>query len=396
MTDALRANATPDATPANATLAAARAAEPDMLADLRSLVEQETPSDDPAALLRGLDLLRDLLQERLGTPDSEERVPGGDHGDVAVLDYPGTDGSTAPLVLLGHYDTVWPIGTLAQRPFDVTEDRITGPGVFDMKAGLVQMLWALRIARAEGIAVPPVRLVLNGDEEIGSPVSRTVIEKAAAGARAGLVFEPAAGGAFKTARKGVGLFRVTVDGTEAHAGLDPTSGASAIDELAHTVLSLRDAADLDRGTSVNVGVIAGGTRSNVIAGRGHCDLDVRVSTPDEARRIDQVLAALDTRTPGTSLRIEGGWNRPVMVRSTGTAALVESAREPAAAVGVPVREASVGGASDGNFLAALGLGVLDGLGAVGDGAHARHEHVTTADVVPRTAFLARFLGALSA
>jgi glutamate carboxypeptidase len=340
--------------------------------------------------------LRELVGERLGRPAAEERIGGDGFGDVAVLDYPGTDGSSAPLVLLGHYDTVWPIGTLADRPFEVTADRIAGPGVFDMKAGLVQMLWALRIAREQGIALPPVRLVLNGDEEIGSPVSRPVIERAAAGARAGLVFEPAGpGGALKTARKGTGLFRVSVTGTEAHAGLDPTAGASAIDELARTVLAVRDAADLDRGTSVNVGVIAGGTRSNVIAGRAHCDLDVRVSAPDETRRIDRVLDALATRTPGTSLQVEGGWNRPVMQRSAGTAALVGTARGAAAEIGVAVHEVAVGGASDGNFLAALGVPVLDGLGAVGDGAHARHEHVATADVVPRTAFAARFLGALA-
>lgn len=378
------------------TLSAAWAAEKDMLADLQVLVEQETPSDDPAALHRGLDVLRDLIGERLGRPATEERADGGEYGDVTVLDYPGTDGSTAPLVLLGHYDTVWPVGTLADRPFEVTDDRILGPGVFDMKAGLVQMLWALRIAREHDIPLPPVRMVLNGDEEIGSPVSRPVIERAAAGARAGLVFEPAGpGGALKTARKGTGLFRIRVTGTEAHAGLDPTAGASAIDELARTVLVVRDAADLDRGTSVNVGVIAGGTRSNVVAGRAHCDLDVRVSTPEETRRMDRVLEALGTRSPGTSLQVEGEWNRPVMQRSAGTVALLDTARTAAGTVGVRVHEVAVGGASDGNFLAALGLGVLDGLGAVGDGAHARHEHVATADIAPRTAFAARFLGALA-
>lgn len=373
-------------------LAAAAGHRDEMLADLRDHVEQETPSDDRAALEAGLGRLDGWLDRRLGPPAAARTEPGGTYGDIRVLDYPG-DGE--PVLLLAHYDTVWPLGTLAERPFRVEGDRIEGPGVFDMKAGLVQAVWALRLLRGAGLACPPVRLVLNGDEEIGSPASRPAIERAAAGVRAGLVFEASAGGALKTARKGVGIFRVVVTGVQAHAGLDPGRGASAIDELARAVLTLHAAADPAAGTTVNVGIVAGGTRTNVTAGSAHGDLDVRVTSAAEAARIDAVLAGLRAHHPDASIRVEGGWNRPVMERGAATAELFELARTVAARMGLDLRETSVGGASDGNFLAALGLGVLDGIGAVGDGAHARHEHATVSGMLERTALAAGVLHALS-
>lgn len=378
----------------HALLDAAEANLPAMLDDLRGYVEIETPSDDRAALDRGLARLDDLVTERWGPVAAVSTTDGGAHGDVRVLDLDGS--AAAPVLLLAHFDTVWPIGTLDGMPFAVDGDRITGPGVFDMKAGLVQALWAVRIARDAGLDLPPLRLLLSGDEEIGSPVSRPVIEAASDGVRAGLVFEAAGpGGAVKTARKGVGMFRVDVDGAEAHAGLDPEAGASAVDELARVVLALHDARDLAAGTSVNVGVVGGGTRSNVTAGHAWAEIDVRVSDAAESARIEKVLAGLRPHHPAATLRVSGEWNRPVMERTPGTAALYERARTVAATLGFDLAEVAVGGASDANFLSARGVGVLDGLGALGDGAHARHEHALVSGMVRQTALTAALLHALA-
>lgn len=373
----------------------------DMLADLSQYVGIETPSDDKPSLAAGLSWLDGWLRDRLGEPAKTRDTDGGPYGDIRVYDYPGTGtghpGTGAePVLLLCHYDTVWPLGTLAGRPFLVDGDRVTGPGVFDMKAGLVQAVWALRSLAAAGLPAPPVRLLLSGDEEIGSLASRPVIEAEANGTRATLVFEASAGGALKTARKGVGLFTVTAAGIEAHAGLDPGAGASAVDEIARVVLALHGLTDLEAGTTVNVGVLTGGTRSNVVAGAAEAHIDVRVQSAAEATRIDRALAALVPHDPRTTLTVDGGWNRPVMERTPAIGALFQLARECAAELGIILRECAVGGASDGNFVAALGLPVLDGFGAVGDGAHARHEHISVAGMLERTALAAAVLRALAA
>lgn len=268
----------------------------EMLEDLAHYVELETPSDDRRLLEAGLARIDAWLRERLGEPAAVSTTGGGAYGDVRVYDYPGE--GTAPVLVLAHYDTVWPKGTLADWPFGVDGDRATGPGIFDMKAGLVQAVWALRVLAEAGLSRPPVRLVLNGDEEIGSPVSRPVIEAAAEGAGAALVFEASAAGALKTARKGVGIFRVDVTGVEAHAGLDPRRGVSAVDELARIVLTLHGLTDHEAGTTVNVGVVTGGTRTNVTAGSAVGHLDVRVRTQAEADRIDAALAAVAPADPG--------------------------------------------------------------------------------------------------
>ncbi len=367
-----------------------------MLDDLAAYVGHETPSTDKGLLDTGLGWLEDWLGERLGPARRRAHTDGGRFGDVVVLDYPGAEGTTAdqPLVLLCHYDTVWERGTLAGWPFTRDGDRLSGPGVFDMKAGLVQAGWAVRALDALGLPRPPLRLVLNGDEEIGSPASRPVIEAAVPGASAVLVFEASAGGAVKTARKGVGIFEVAVRGVEAHAGLEPTKGVSAVDELARAVLALHGMGDLARGTSVNVGVVRGGTRGNVVAGEAGAAVDVRVSSVEEAARIDRALAGLAPTNPRAALEVTGGWNRPVMERTPQIAAAYDLARAAAARLGVDLAECAVGGASDGNFAAALGLPVLDGLGAVGDGAHARHEHASLAGMVERAAVAAALMAAL--
>lgn len=366
----------------------------DIVGDLTAYVSQETPSDDKSLLASGLTWIEDWLHSRLGTPAARRMVDGGEWGDTLVLDYPSDSGSETWITALCHYDTVWPAGTLRNWLPTVEGDRFSGPGAFDMKGGLVQLVWALKASNDLGLPRPNLRLVLNGDEELGSPASRPVIEREALRGDAVLVFEASAGGALKTARKGVGIFEVTVNGREAHAGLDPEAGASAIDEIARVILQLHSEADPGRGTTVNVGLVHGGTRTNVMAGTATANLDVRVASDAEEHRISAVLNGLTTRNEDATLRVSGEWNRPVMVRSPQTARLFAAAESVAEELGFGLAETSVGGASDGNFAAALGLPVLDGLGAVGDGAHARNEWISVEGMLERTCLAAGLLAVL--
>ncbi|GCB49448.1 M20 family metallopeptidase [Streptomyces sp. NL15-2K] len=372
----------------------ARTALPEMTDDLRMLVEHETPSDDKELLNAGLAAVEARAYERLGPPDEARRHDGGPHGDMLELLYRGT--SPATVLVLCHYDTVWPAGTLAQWPFHVAEDgRASGPGVFDMKCGLMQAVWALRLLRELDLPRPAVRLFLNGDEEIGSPVSQAHVERLSEDAAATLVCEAAAGpeGALKTSRKGGGIFELTVDGVEAHAGLEPERGASAVHALAELVTQIVELRSPELGTTVNVGVISGGTGRNVVAGQARCGIDVRIAVPAETARIDTALAALRPSDPRVTATVTGGWARPPMVPNPGSGLLFKQAQSIAADLGFTARETAVGGASDGNFVAALGRPVLDGLGGVGDGAHARHEHVLLDHVPSRTALIAGLLTA---
>jgi len=365
----------------------------DLVDDLVTLAELETPSDDLDLLALGLKYIEEWVVERLGNPAARTYHPSTEHGSVLVLDYPGF--GAQPIVGLCHYDTVFDAGTLRHWPVRVDGDRITGPGVFDMKGGIVQLVWAVRALDELGIPRAPVRLLFNGDEEIGSPFSRPLLEDASRDSAAVLVFESSVDGAVKTARKGVGLFDVTAQGIESHAGLDPESGASAIDEIARAVTTLHAGADLSHGTSINVGVIRGGTRVNVVAGKASAGVDIRVSTPEEQSRVDQLLASLAARDDRVKLEVSGGWNRPIMLRTDGIDQMYSLARATAAQIGLELREASVGGASDGNFVAALGIPVLDGLGAVGSGAHTRRENVSITGMVERAALAAGLLAALA-
>lgn len=365
----------------------------DLVDDLVILAESETPSDDLNLLAQGVKCLEGWIVDKLGDPVGRTLHRSTEHGSMLVLDYPGS--GARPVVGLGHYDTVFDAGTLQSWPVEVAGDRITGPGVFDMKGGLVQLVWAMWVLAESGVPRPPMRLVLNGDEEIGSPFSRSLLEEASAGAAAVLVFEASVDGRVKTARKGVGLFDVTAHGIESHAGLDPEAGASAIGEIARVITTLHDGADLARGTSINVGILHGGTRANVVAGRARASLDIRVSTQDEQERVDQLLTMLTPRDDRVRLEISGAWNRPVMPRTDNIAHMYALARATAARMGVELCEASVGGASDGNFVAALGVPVLDGLGAVGGGAHTRNEHISITGMVERTALAAGLLAAFA-
>ncbi len=372
----------------------ARTALPEMTDDLRTLVAYETPSDDKELLTAGLAAIETWAHRRLGPPDEALLHDGGAYGDVLELLYQGTSPTT--VLLLAHYDTVWLAGTLAEWPFTVTDDgRVSAPGAFDMKCGLVQAVWALRLLREQNLPRPSVRLLLNGDEEIGSPFSRPHIERLSEHVAATLVCEPAAGeeGDLKTARKGVGLFEVAVEGVEAHAGLDPYGGASAVHALAELVTRIAQLGSREHGTTVNVGVISGGTGRNVIAGHARCGVDVRIADPAEATRIDGELAALAASDPRVRVSVTGEWNRPAMVPTPASQLLFKQAESVAVELGLTIRQTAVGGASDGNFVSALRRPVLDGLGPVGGGAHARDEHVVLAHVPARVALLAGLLTA---
>jgi len=361
----------------------------DMVAELRSFVEHESPSTDKAQLDGFADLLARRAEQLTG---GRARVIGqeaaGGHVHVEVGE------GDRPILLLGHYDTVWPVGTLDRMPFRLKDGVARGPGALDMKAGLVQALWALHALREEGRAIPALVLLVNSDEELGSPTSRALIEAEARRAAVALVLEPSQAGALKTARKGVGMFNLEVIGRAAHAGADPLAGISAIEELARLLLALRAQTDGGNGTTINIGVIRGGTRANVVAAQASAEVDLRVVTNAEAERATAAILGLRPQHPGAVLRVTGGLNRPPMERTAQTAELFEHARRLAAEIGFPLDEAMTGGGSDGNFAAAVGAPVLDGLGAVGGGAHALTEHVRVEHMAPRAALLARLIETL--
>ncbi|MFE0422676.1 M20 family metallopeptidase [Streptomyces sp. NPDC058953] len=376
----------------------AHEASAEIVADIVSLVRHETGSYDLPGLAAGLDHLRELAVRRLGPPDREQRHPGGECGDTLTLTYTGT--GPGHVALIGHYDTVWPTGTLAAweppAPSDDGREKLGGPGIFDMKTGLVQGVWALKLARESGTPLPTVTFLFNGDEEIGSLSSRPVIEEVARRVDATLVLEPSAHGAVKTARKGSGIFRITVTGVEAHAGLAPQDGASAITALSEFVVAAAAVAAPDRGTTINTGLIEGGSATNVVAGRATASVDIRVSSAAEQDRVDGALDAIEVSDPRVRVEIDHAWNRPPMTLNAASAPLLGLAREIAREQGRgELPTAAVGGASDANFVAALDRPVLCGMGAVGDGAHARTEFIYPDTVPAQTALVAGMLRRLA-
>jgi glutamate carboxypeptidase len=340
------------------------------IATIERLVALESPSTDKAAVDRCGRELTQMLRDAGADVDTIPQPGRGDH----IRARWGRGGR--PVILLGHFDTVWPIGTLTKMPLRRDGNTLHGPGTFDMKAGIAIAIAAVTALRETNAAHPPVTMLWTTDEEIGSGTSRPLIEEEARQSRAVLVLEPALpGGALKTARKGCGEFQLIVDGIAAHAGLDPGKGASAIHELAAQIAVIERLQDLPRGISVNVGVVEGGSRPNVVADRARAVVDARAPTRAAAAEIEEAFRGLRPIRPGTRLSVQGGFERPPMERTPGVAALFQTAVEVAAPLGVELREGSAGGGSDGNFTAALGVPTLDGLGAVGDGAHAAHEHV---------------------
>lgn len=376
-------------------LAYMRQREPQMVELLGRLVETESPSLDREATGRLVDLLEAELRQ-LGC--TTERRPQERYADHLLARYWPGGGSAAAsrpdgqLLVLCHIDTVWPVGETAWRPFRVEEGRAYGPGSMDMKGGVVQALYALRALGELGIAPSrPVVLLFNTDEEVGSPTSRPLIEEQARLSRAVFVLEPAEGVSIKTFRKGVGQFRVRVEGRAAHAGADHQRGVNAIEELAHQIIRIQGLTDYATGTTLNVGVVTGGSRSNVVPASAEASVDCRVCSMTEAHRILETMRALRPVNPAAKLVVEGGVNRPPMERSPAIAAIFERARALGAELGLDITEAGTGGASDGNFTAALGLPTLDGLGAVGEGGHAVDEYLITRYMPERAALLVRLL-----
>jgi glutamate carboxypeptidase len=362
----------------------------EMLDLLKQMVEIESPSDNKAAVDNlGAYLAREF--ERMG--GKVKLYPTKKYGDHLHAEFPGRAGAR-PLLLLGHFDTVWPLGTLAQMPFRIEGGRAFGPGVLDMKAGIVMMMFAVRaVRRLNRDDHRPVVVLLDTDEEVGSVTGRPIVEATAKRCEAVLVLEPAQGvhGHLKTARKGVGGFTIHVRGRAAHAGVDFEKGHSAIVELARQVLEVAKFTDLTRGITVNSGVIRGGTRTNVVAAEAWAEVDIRIARADDARELEQKFAALRPFDPECALEVSGGVNRPPMERTEGTVRLFGIARERAGKLGIALDESATGGGSDGNFTSAMGIPTLDGLGAVGEGAHAAHESILLEELPRRTALLASLL-----
>jgi glutamate carboxypeptidase len=365
-----------------------------MLQTLRELVEIESPSRDKAAV----DRLGEFVAAEFRRVGGQVIVhPASEAGDNLQVEFPAKAGGGPPILLLGHLDTVWEVGTLNSMPFEVRDGRAWGPGVFDMKSGITQMIHAVAALRElRGSLKRRVTVLLNSDEEVSSESSRALIEGLARRSAAVLVCEPAHGleGAVKTSRKGVGQYTLRVTGRAAHAGLDFEKGASAIVELARQIARLEKFTDLRRGVTVNVGVIRGGTRTNVVADEAVAEVDVRIQRPGDARKLDKQFHSLKPFDRRCRLEATGGLERPPMPRSPAVAHLYGLAKGVARSLGMDLREAAVGGGSDGNFTAALGIPTLDGLGGVGEGAHAKHESVLVAELPRRAALLAGLIEAI--
>ena len=320
---------------------------------------------------------------------SVETLPQSGYGDHYRVVW---GNGARQILLLAHLDTVWPLGEAARRPFAVGDGKATGPGVNDMKSGIVVGLYALQ-ALIETGRTPAHRLVylLTSDEEMGSPTSRALIEKEARRSDYALVLEPSRGGPLTTWRKGVGHFDLQVTGIASHAGVDPEKGVSAVEELAHQTLKLHAMSDVARGISVNVGTTQGGSRSNVVAASAQAEIDLRVMTASDGERMAQAILSLTPVLKGTTLRVSGGLNRPPYEESAAGLALYERARTVGARLGLTLDKTGSGGGSDGNFTAALGVPTLDGLGAVGQGSHALSEHILVESLPQRAALLAELV-----
>jgi glutamate carboxypeptidase len=365
-----------------------------IVSTIRELVEIESPSDNKAAV----DRVAEVVAEKFARLGGEVRFHRAkDFGSHLQVNFGGK--AAKPVLLLGHYDTVYPLGTLATMPCRVERNRLTGPGVLDMKSGIALMLHALAGlqewtsgnsgGRSDGL-LRPVTVLLVSDEEVGSNSSRAITEALARRSAAVLVFEPSYGrrGAVKTARKGVGEYLVKVTGKAAHAGLDFEKGANAILELARQIEKLSSFTELKKGLTVNVGVVSGGSRTNVVPSEATARVDVRIARLNDAAGIDKKVRRLRPFNRKCKVEITGGINRPPMERTAGVAALYEQASAIARELGWKLEEAAVGGGSDGNFTAGLGIPTLDGLGGVGDGAHATHEHILISKLPRRAALIA--------
>ncbi|HSJ26228.1 MAG TPA: M20/M25/M40 family metallo-hydrolase [Longimicrobiales bacterium] len=364
-----------------------------LLRRIRDYVEHETPSGDEAALLR----LAALVEEDLtGCGATVQRFDAPGLGRNLLATIPGERADDSPVVAMAHMDTVHPVGTLAERPIRREDGRVYGPGIYDMKSGLATIVEALAWLREQGRRPRRnVHVLVTCDEEIGSHSSHDLIIGQARNAAAVLVPEPCMpDGGVKTARKGVATYRVSAHGQAAHAGIDGHLAVSATAELVHALCAVLDLARHDRGTTINVGLMNGGTASNVVPAHAEAVVDVRLAEPDEGARVHGALVALRARNPKARLVIEQTESRPPLVRTDEVVALYHHARDLAAALGVDLAEGGTGGGSDGSIAASVGAAVLDGLGVQGGGAHAIDEHIVVADLPFRLALMARLLETL--
>jgi glutamate carboxypeptidase len=366
----------------------------ELLAMTCALVEAESPSGDQDGSADVVTLLASAAAS-IGAINSVEKITSEDFGEhLRIKAFADNDG--APIIILGHTDTVHPRGAVKERPWRAEGNRIYGPGVFDMKANLALALEALRACEATA-ACPqsPVTILFTCDEESGSPSGRPLVEAEAKNARAVLVLEPpASGGRVKTARKGTGMFTLKVHGRAAHAGLEPEKGVSAVLELARQTIRLHNLNNPETGTTVMVTVAHGGTHSNVVPDEGEAEIDVRFTSAAEAGRIEYAILNLEPFDERARLEVAGGINRPPLERTAVVESLYERARGLATLLDFDLGEASVGGASDGNFVGALGVPVLDGLGIEGDGAHAAHEHIIIDNISRQGALLSALIASL--
>jgi glutamate carboxypeptidase len=378
------------ATPASPLLDILERRRDEMIDIIRALVQHESPSHDKKAVDEAGESAARLFELLGGRVTYHKRVTAG---DVVQIDFNGAR-KVPRVLLLGHHDTVYPRGALDRMPWRTQKGRLYGPGVFDMKAGIAMMMFAVSSLRELHGALPrPVTVLLSSDEEIGSHASRMTVEAVARQSAAVLVLEPSHGptGACKTARSGVGEYRIEVSGVAAHAGLDFDKGHSAILELAAQLLRVAKFTDRKKGITVNPGVLQGGTRSNVIAESAHAIVDARVTKTVDAKTLDKRFQSLKAIDKKCKLEISGGINRPPLEKTAKNTALYATAKKLAAELGYKLDEASVGGGSDGNFTSALGVPTLDGLGAVGEGAHSPNESVLVAELGRRTALVARLI-----
>ena len=364
----------------------------DAVGFLRWLVDQESTSGDSVATTSIAEKLGARLKE-LGADVDIIRHPRAGASVRARFGALSRSRDAKQLLVLGHLDTVWPAGTVESRPFRIEDGKAYGPGTFDMKAGLTIALFAAQALRSLGRAtVRPVTFLFNADEETGSADSRDLIEEEARKAHAALVLEPPIpGGKLKTARKGVGIFELVAHGRSAHAGNDPRLGVNAITEMAHQILAVNKLMDHECGTTLSVGVVNGGVFSNVVPAEARAQIDFRYRVPEEGERVTKALSCLAPYLPGAKVEVKGGINRQPLVRTPEIGRLFEHAKALSNELGFDIEEGSVGGASDGNIVAALGVPVLDGLGVDGSGAHAEHEHIIVDDIPRRAALLTRLL-----
>jgi glutamate carboxypeptidase len=364
----------------------------EMVSCVRELVMRESPTRNKLACDELCSYLAVQLAHIGGRVQAHRRDSAGDH---LQIEFTGA-AQRRPVLLLGHFDTAYDLGTLTTMPWREQDGRLYGPGVFDMKSGIAQMMFALSAWRELRGGLPrPVRVLLVSDEEEGSDSSRSITEQVAKQCAAVLVCEPSGpGGALKTARKGVGAFVLKITGQASHAGLDFEKGQSAILELAHQVLAISKLTDFKHGITLNVGVVQGGTRSNVVAAEATAAVDLRIAQADDGAVMERKIRALRAANPKCKLEIEGGINRPPLERTPQVVALFQLAKRVAGELGFPLEEIAVGGGSDGNFTAGIGIPTLDGLGAVGEGAHAPHESIVAAELPRRSALLAGLIDAV--